>query len=424
MYALVDCNNFYASCERVFRPDLNGKPIVILSNNDGCIISRSDEAKAIGVAMGSPEFKVRDFLKQNNVFTFSSNYPLYGDLSNRVMRILEHFTPNLEIYSIDEAFLKFDGVTINDYHQYGLQMKNRVQKWVGIPISVGFAPTKALSKIANKIAKKFPTRTNGVYTIDTDEARTKALKWTKIEDVWGIGFRLSKKAKLQGIKTAFDFVLPQNESWIRKEMGVVGLRLKYELEGKSVLDLEPIVDQKKSIAITRSFPKQIADFDLLKERVSTFATVCSEKLRAQKSCCYTIIVMMVIDKHKYQSTKYYFNSAITLPFATQSALTISNAAITILKKIYKENEGVKFKKAGVIVTELIPENNLQIDLFVNENPKHTSLMKTIDAINNKYGTKKIKIANQSLDYTWNMNQNHLSQRYTTNFKQILEIKCQ
>lgn len=424
MYALVDCNNFYASCERVFQPQLNGKPVVILSNNDGCIISRSEEAKAAGVPMGAPEFKIRELIKEKNIKMFSSNYPLYGDLSNRVMKILEGFTPNVEIYSIDEAFLNFDGMPISDFHHYGLQIKNRVQKWVGIPTCIGFAPTKALSKVANRIAKKFQQRTQGVYVIDTDEKRIKALKWTKIEDVWGIGFRLRKKMIAHNILTAYDFTKPQHEAWIRKQMGVIGMRLKYELEGKSVLALESIPEQKKSIATTRSFPKQISDFDDLRERVVTFATVCAEKLRKQNSCCHTIIVLLVIDKHKYQSQKYYFNKAITLPFATNSTLTISNAAISILKELCAGYEGIKFKKAGVIVTELVDENKKQFQLFEEENPKHLALMKTMDYLNTKIGDRKVKLATQNLKLTWNMNQNHLSPRYTTRFKEILEIQCQ
>ncbi len=424
MYALVDCNNFYASCERVFQPQLNGKPVVILSNNDGCIISRSEEAKAAGVPMGAPEFKIRELIKEKNIKMFSSNYPLYGDLSNRVMKILEGFTPNVEIYSIDEAFLNFDGMSISDFHHYGLQIKNRVQKWVGIPTCIGFAPTKALSKVANRIAKKFQQRTQGIYVIDTDEKRIKALKWTKIEDVWGIGFRLKKKMIAHNILTAYDFTKPQHEAWIRKQMGVIGMRLKYELEGKSVLALESIPEQKKSIATTRSFPKQISDFDDLRERVVTFATVCAEKLRKQNSCCHTIIVLLVIDKHKYQSQKYYFNKAITLPFATNSTLTISNAAISILKELCAGYEGIKFKKAGVIVTELVDENKKQFQLFEEENPKHLALMKTMDYLNTKIGDRKVKLATQNLKLTWNMNQNHLSPRYTTRFKEILEIQCQ
>ncbi|WP_035668694.1 Y-family DNA polymerase [Flavobacterium sp. 83] len=424
MYALVDCNNFYASCERVFQPQFAGKPIAILSNNDGCVISRSSEAKAAGIPMGAPAFKIKELVKEKGVTLFSSNYALYGDLSNRVMSILGQFTPNLEIYSIDEAFLNFDGMNVLDYHDYGVQMKTRIQKWVGIPVCIGFAETKALSKVANKIAKKFQERTAGVYVIDSDEKRIKALKWTKIEDVWGIGYRMNKKMKARNIATALDFIAPQHESWIKKEMGVVGLRLKYELEGKSVLDLEPLADQKKSIAITRSFPKQISDFDLLRERIATFASVCAEKLRKQNSCCHTIIVLLVIDKHTVQTSKYYFNMAVTLPFATNSTLTISNAAIDMFQQLYKGNENIKFKKAGVIVTELIDENRKQLQLFEEENPKHLELMKVMDRLNNKIGEKKVKLATQNLSLTWNMNQKHLSPKYTTNFKDILEIKCQ
>lgn len=423
MYALVDCNNFYASCERVFQPQFNGKPVVILSNNDGCVISRSNEAKDLGVPMGAPEFKIRELLKEKDIKVFSSNYPLYGDLSNRVMKILEGFTPNLEIYSIDEAFLNFDGMSISDYHDYGIQMKKRVQKWVGIPVCVGFASTKALSKVANRIAKKFQDRTQGIYVIDTEEKRIKALKWTKIEDVWGIGRRLTKKMMAHNILTAYDFTKPQHEAWIRKEMGVIGMRLKYELEGKSVLDLEPIREQKKSIATTRSFPKQISEFDDLRERVATFSAVCAEKLRKQKSCCQTIIVMLVIDKHKYQSQKYYFNKAVTLPYATNSTLTISNVAISMLKDLYKGNEGIKFKKAGVIVTELIDEDKKQLQLFEEENPKHLAIMKAMDFLNAKIGDRKVKLGTQNLNLTWNMKQNHLSRRFTTKFNEILEIKC-
>ena len=423
MYALVDCNNFYASCERVFQPKFNGKPVAILSNNDGCVISRSNEAKAVGIPMGAPAFQIKDLVREKNVKIFSSNYALYGDLSNRVMAVLGQFTPNLEIYSIDEAFLNFDGLTISNYHDYGLQMKRRVQKWVGIPVCIGYAETKALCKVANKIAKKFQERTQGVYSIDTEEKRIKALKWTKIEDVWGIGYRTTKKVKLRNIHTAFDFVQPQHEAWIKKELGVLGMRLKYELEGKSVLDLEPEVAQKKSISITRSFPKQISDFDLLRERVVTFASTCAEKLRKQNSCCHTIIVFLVVDKHSVQTSQYYFNLAVTLPFASNSTLTISNAAVDMLKKLHLGNEKMKFKKAGVIVTELNDENQKQFQLFDEENPKHLALMQVMDKINHKIGPAKIKLASQDLKLTWNMKQNHLSPKYTTNFNDILEIQC-
>lgn len=421
MYALVDCNNFYASCERVFQPQYVGKPVVILSNNDGCIISRSYEAKALGIAMGAPEFKVRNELKQHNVKVFSSNYALYGDLSNRVMKILESYTPNVEVYSIDESFMNFDGMNIEDYHAYGIQIKTRIHKWLSIPVCIGFAPTKALSKVANKIAKKYQERTQGIYVIDTDEKRIKALKWTKIEDVWGIGFRLTKKMQAKNILTAYDFTLPHNESFIKKEMGVVGLRLKYELEGKSVLLLEDAPAQKKQIAITRSFEGTISTFDEMKERVSTFATVCAEKLRKQNSCCHSVILYLRIDKHKVERNRYNFYKLETIPFASNSNITISNIAIKLLKELFQEGE--VYKKAGIIVSDIIPETQKQFNLFEEENPKHQAIMKVMDDFHKKTGERKIKLGNQDLKRTWKMKQNHLSRKYTTSFKDILEVKC-
>ena len=421
MYALVDCNNFYASCERVFQPQLNGKPIVILSNNDGCIISRSDEVKALNIPMGGPEFKVREELKQKNVLVFSSNYPLYGDLSSRVMKILEGFSPNVEVYSIDEAFLNFDGMKIENYQEYGNLMKRRIMKWLSIPVSVGFAETKALSKVANKIARKFPKKTNGSYVIDTEEKRIKALKWTKIEDVWGIGFRLKNKMKAKNINTAYDFTLPHNESFIKATMGVVGIRLKYELEGKSVLEMEEPKD-RKTIAITRSFAGNITTLSEMKERVSTFATVCAEKLRKQKSCCYSVMVYLRKDKYKVETQRYNFYKLETLPFASNSSITISRLAVKMLIEMFEE--GGIYKKAGVIVTSIIPENQKQFHLFEEENPKHMKLMQVIDAYHKKTGERKIRLGNQDLQKTWKMKQDHLSKKYTTNFNQILEIKCQ
>jgi DNA polymerase V len=419
MYALVDCNNFYASCERVFQPSLNGKPIVILSNNDGCIISRSDEAKALGIPMGAPEFKIRDQIKQHNIKVFSSNYALYGDLSSRVMAILGQFTPNIEVYSIDEAFLNFDGMKIDNYQHYGLEMKKRTLKWLSIPVSVGFAPTKALAKVANKIARKFPKETLGSHVIDTEEKRIKGLKWTKIEDVWGIGFRLTKKMKAQNIHTAYDFTLPHNEAFIKKEMGVVGNRLRLELLGQSVLELEEPKD-KKNIAVTRSFNGSISSFDEMKERVSTFATVCAEKLRAQKSCCYGVILYLRKDKYKMDAQRYNFYKMETLPFASNSNITLSSVAVKMLKELFEE--GQVYKKAGIIVTQIIPQDQKQFHLFEEENPKHQKLMQVIDAYHKKTGERKIRLGNQDLQRTWKMKQNHLSPKYTTDFKDIFKVK--
>lgn len=422
MYALVDCNNFYASCERVFQPKFVGKPVVILSNNDGCIISRSDEAKALGVKMGAPEFKVREMLKENNIKVFSSNYALYGDLSERVMKTLRLFTPNVEVYSIDEAFLNFDGVKEGGFDECGQEMKNRIMKWLSIPVCVGFGTSKTLSKVANKIARKYPEQTKGVYVIDTEEKRIKALKWMKIGDVWGIGYRMKKKLEARKILTAYDFIQPYHQDFIKNQMGVVGLRLISELKGDSVLGIEE-PENKKSIAITRSFPKQLTDYDALRERVSTFAMVCGEKLRKQNSCCNTVIVMLGTMDHNSENKRGYYHQSATIPFATNSSITISNMAVKMLEKVYEQNKGLRFNKAGVIVTQLTKEGEKQFQLFEEENPKHLALMKTIDFINKKADDRKVKLGTQG-KVTWNMRQNLLSPKYTTRISDILKVKCQ
>ncbi len=421
MFALIDCNNFYVSCERVFQPQWNNKPVVVLSNNDGCIISRSEEAKALGIPMGAPEFKYKSLLNAHRVKVFSSNYALYADMSNRVMQILKKYTPDIENYSIDEAFLNFKNTTTINYEQCGFIIKKDLQKSLSIPVCCGFASTKALSKVANRIAKKFPKETNGIYVIDNETKRIKALKWLKIEDVWGIGFRLKDKLRLRNITTAYDFTLPQNTAYIKQIMGVVGIRLQMELKGVSVLELDEAIQAKKNIAVTRTFEKPFKEFTDLRERISTFATVASEKLRNQKSCCYGIYVFLKKDKYKNLHTKYYYSNYKQLPFATQSSITLSSVAISMAKELYQDN--CEYNKAGVILTEIIPEAQKQFHLFEEENPKHQKLMKVIDDIHIKTGERKIRLANQDLKKTWKMKQNFLSQKYTTKIDDLLEIKC-
>jgi DNA polymerase V len=419
MFALVDCNNFYASCERVFNPRLNNKPVAILSNNDGCVISRSDEAKALKLPMGAPAFKYEQFFKDHNVQVFSSNYPLYGDMSSRVMSVLKQFTPDVEIYSIDEAFLQFKGFEHYNLNDYGLQIKQRVLKWTGIPTSVGIAPTKALSKVANKIARKFPKETNGVYVIDSEEKRLKALKWLKLEDVWGLGYSLQKQLKIKQCNTAFDFIqLP--DDWIKKYFSITEWRLKKDLEGVPTLTLD-YREPKRSIATTRSFEYTYSDLENIKERMSTFATSCAEKLRKQNSSCYTIIVLLSSDIHKKEAPQHKTSRMIRLPYPTNSSLVLSNCAVKAVSSMFKE--GIKYKRAGIIVTRLVPTHNHQLDLFEHENPKHKSLMQTIDTLNKKYETHKIKLGNQDLKRTWKMRQERLSPRYTTNINEIITLKC-
>ena len=419
MFALIDCNNFYVSCERVFNPKLNKKPVVVLSNNDGCAISRSNKAKALGIPMGAPAFKYEKVFRENNVEVFSSNFPLYGDMSNRVMSILSKFTPNIEIYSIDEAFLKFDGFENYDLHCYCEEIKKTVLKWTGIPVSIGIAPTKALAKVANRISKKFPNQTKGVHLINSEEKRIKALKWLKIQDVWGIGFRHFERLKKYKVNNAYDFILlPDN--WVRKKMSVVGLRLKKELEGKSVLDLEEVRSPKKAIATTRSFEGTITDYEKIKERISTFAICCAEKLRSQNSNCNSIYVFVRSNKFQKNKTQYRNGILMTIPFSTNSNMVISRYAIKGLKKIFRE--GVNYKKAGTILMGLDSCDNHQLNLFENENPKHKYLMETIDYIQKTEGQSKIKLASQDLRKRWKMKQEKLSPNYTCKVNDIIKVK--
>ena len=419
MFALVDCNNFYASCERVFNPKLDKKPIVILSNNDGCVISRSNEAKALGIPMGAPAFKYDPLFKRNKVHVFSSNFPLYGDMSSRVMNILSSYTPNIEIYSIDEAFLELKGFENYNLEEYGKEIRKKILKWTGIPVSVGIAPTKALAKVANRISKKFDKKTKGVYVISSREEREKALKWLKIEDVWGIGYRHSERLKNHNINKAYDFIkLPDN--WVRTQMSVVGLRLKKELEGESVLSLEEKRSPKKAIATTRSFEKNLTCFEDLKERISTFSICCSEKLRFQKSNCNSIYVFIKSNRHQKNKSQYRNGIVMTLPYGSNSSITISKYAVEGLKKIYKR--GIEYKKAGVIVLGLVPNSRVQLNIFEKENPKHQILMKTLDFITKKEGPNKIKLASQDLKRVWKMKQTKLSSRYTTELNEIISLK--
>ncbi|MBU3820805.1 Y-family DNA polymerase [Flavobacteriaceae bacterium XHP0103] len=418
MYALVDCNNFYASCERVFNPNLNNKPIAILSNNDGCVISRSDEAKALGLPMGAPIFKWEKFCKENDIEIFSSNYPLYGDMSSRVMSILKQFTPDVEVYSIDEAFLEFKGFENFNFNDYGNQIRQRILKWTGIPVGVGIAPTKALSKVANKISRKFPEQTKGVYVIDSEEKRIKALKWLKIEDVWGIGWGLQKRLKAKNCKTAFDFV-QLSDDWVRKTFSITEWKLKKDLEGIPSIMLDE-VKTKRAIATTRSFEYTFSDIENIKERISTFATSCAEKLRKQGSSCHMIYVMLSSDRHKKELEQHKASKIISLPYPTDSSLIISQQAVQAVTTIFKE--GIKYKRAGVIVMGLVPTYNHQMDLFETENPKHKPLMHAIDGLNKKYADYKVKLANQDLKRTWKMRQERLSPRYTTNINDIIKVK--
>lgn len=420
MFALVDCNNFYASCERVFRPELNGKPVVILSNNDGCVIARSNEAKKLGIPMGAPAFKHKELFEKNNVAVFSSNYALYGDMSSRVMSILSTYSPSMEVYSIDEAFLSFKGFGLFDLHKTGLEMRSQVLQWTGIPTSVGIAPTKALAKVANKIAKKFPEKTGGVYLIDSEEKRIKALKWLTIDDVWGIGRQNAKKLEQFGIKKAYDFTL-LSDYWVRKHLSVVGFRLKRELEGQPTLEMEE-VRNKQSIATTRSFDKMYTGYEELKERVVTFSASCAEKLRAQNSCCNAMMIFLHTNFFREDLPQNSRSVVIKLPFATNSSIELALFATDGLKQIFES--GYQYKKAGVIALDIVPQMPNQLNMFENSNPKHRQLMAAIDKINREAGCRKVMLASEDPGRRWKMKQEKLSPRYTTKLTEIITVKAE
>lgn len=416
-FAHIDCNNFYASCERTFNPSLNGRPVIVLSNNDGCAIARSNEAKALGIKMGEPAFKIKDIIEQHNVAVFSANFQLYGDMSSRVMTILGGFSPLQEIYSIDECFLDLEGINV-DLKAYGLEMKHKVEKWTHIPVSVGIGPTKSLAKTATRVAKKFPKDTAGVHVINSDELRVKALKWLKIEDVWGIGRQYSKKLIARNITNAFQFVTMPDD-WVKTHMSVVGLRLKHDMMGIPTLQLEEVKD-KKNIATTRTFDDMIENMTDIRERVSTFAVKCAEKLRRQKTCCNAIQVFITTNYFREDLPQYSNAITVKLPFATNSAIELANFASIGLEKIFRS--GFKYKKAGVLVMDFTPEDNQQLNIFENRNARHIPLMKAIDKINSRYSKDIVRLSTQAPGRTWRMKQEKLSQHYTTDINEIIQLK--
>ncbi|MCC6818549.1 MAG: Y-family DNA polymerase [Bacteroidia bacterium] len=417
MYALVDCNNFYVSCERVFRPDLNGKAVVVLSNNDGCAIARSNEAKKLGIPMGANAFEYEALFKKHHVHVFSANFALYGDMSQRVMTLLSELSQEIEVYSIDEAFLKISGLPPSNLAKHFSELQKRVYKCTGIPISIGIAPTKALAKISNKIAKKFPKETNNIYIIDDEIKRVKALKWTKIGDVWGIGNANERLLQTLGVKNAFDFT-QLNDQFVKNHLTIVGLRLKQDLQGIPTLKLEDVKD-KKNIATTRSFEGNITELSALEERISTFAVSCAEKLRKQNNCCTTMMVFIHTNGFRNDLPQYSKNILIKLPFASNSAIELSRFALEGLRKIFKT--GFHYKKAGVIVLDLIPSEQVQFKFFDNANPRHIPLMKALDKINANFGQQKLRLASQSTGKIWRMKQEHLSPNYTTKLSDIILI---
>lgn len=418
MYALCDCNNFFVSCERVFRPDLEGKPVIVLSGNDGCVISRSNEAKKLGIKMGTPFFQIEALAKNGKITAFSSNFNLYGDLSSRVMSILAKYTPRLEQYSIDEAFLHADHLPVEQLKPYYEKVRKQILKWVGIPVSIGLAPTKTLAKIASKYAKQYPAY-NGVCIIDTDEKRQKALQGFAIGDVWGIGRQAQKKLLLAGVITAWDFSQKLPE-FAKNLLHKPGLQTWQELNGHDCIDISER-EERQSISQSRTFERGITDLATLEKVMADFMSYCADKLRKQHSLCRQFIVYAHTSRFAQEDLQV-IHQVVTLPFPTAITTELIGYMLAALRKQWRP---YPYKKAGVVLMNLSSANNAQQMLF-DERPKERDerLQKAIDHINSQYGKTALKVATQVLktDKPLTKREN-LSPCYTTNLRDILVLKC-
>ncbi len=421
MIALVDCNSFYASCEQVFRPDLWGKPVVVLSNNDGCVIAANKEAKALTeIPMFEPVFKIKKLLIDNRVEFFSSNYTLYGEMSQRVMNTLKLFSPGVEIYSIDESFVDLSNMRFVDLHHHGMDIKETVYRHTGLPVGVGIAPTKVLAKLANKMAKKI-AKYDHVCVLDTQAKCIKALKNAELKDIWGIGNKHRQRLNNRGVFNAHQFAYEVSLDWVRKNMTVVGERIWRELRGESCLSLEMLPRAKKAIGTAKSFGTKLSSLDLIEEACAYYIAEVSEVLRKQKSCAQYIQVFLQTNYHSERDKQYSKSITVTLPTASNNTYILTREAKTALHSIYKP--GYRYKKVGVNLSGLIPQEYVQTSLFDAEIPAcRSDLMKTIDKINQKFGKSTVSSAlvgnrmNQ-----WELIKNDRSPRYTTQWSELLTI---
>jgi DNA polymerase V len=414
VFALVDCNNFYASCERVFQPKLTGQPIVVLSNNDGCVVARSNEAKALGIRMGVPEFQIRPLLRAHHVQVFSSNYTLYGDLSQRVMETLEQFSPDLEIYSIDEAFMSLAGFERRNLTDYGRAIRKTVKQWTGLPVSVGIAETKTLAKIANRIAKR-TADTDGVFDLLACPDRDTLLSRVAVEDVWGIGPSSARLLTQQGMKTALQ-LRQADEHWIRTHMGVVGLRVVAELRGHSCLDLDACPAPKQGITCSRAFGRSVCTLAEMEEAVSSYVARAAEKLR-REGLAATVLTVFVMTNAFTEEPQYRNSVTCSLPVGTDMTSALIRTALRGLRTIYRD--GYRYKKAGVMVTALVPASRVQPDLFDQQDrPKSKRLMTALDALNARWGAGTLQYAASGLSKPWKTQCHHRSPAYTTNWDEL------
>ena len=415
VFALIDCNAFYVSCERVFNPKLNNRPVVALSNNDGCIIARSKEAKTLGIKKGVPLFKVKDIVERENVIVFSSNYTLYADMSRRVMNIISEFTPSIEVYSIDEAFIELTNMNV-DYKSYARRMRKVILQYTGIPVSIGIASTKTLTKVANHIAKDDESL-EGVCSLIQHENLDQVLEDTNVADVWGVGRQLSKKLIANGI---FNAKLLKNceDAWVRKMMSVNGLKTVSELREISCLDLEETSATRKSCCTTRSFGKPLINLEDIEQAVTTFARRATERIRGENLIASTVSVFL--RTNPFDRNRYYSNSSTTtLSYPTYDTVQIVKTALQLTKIIFREN--YKYKKAGVLLSGFYEKGTETKDLFSEARYRSPKLMSAVDQINERYGSDTIQIATECQMGKWKQKRKNCTQSYTTQLDNVLLI---
>ncbi len=416
MFALLDCNNFFASCERVFNPKLQGKPVCVLSNNDGCIVARSNEVKALGIPMGAPYFEYREQLKKNNVHVFSSNFRLYGDMSSRVMRLVSESGVPIEVYSIDEAFLDLTGV--RDQMGFCRELREKIWQCVGIPVSIGIAPSKTLAKAGSEWAKK-REECRGVFFVHNDAVRAGLLEWLPINGVWGIGRNLTPRLWVKGIKTAWDLT-QKNDAWLRSEMGIHGVKLGRELRGESTLSVEEVVEPQKGLACTRSFGKPVTTMKELKEAAAYHATSAAAKLRDRGLVASYLQVFIRTSRFARNQSYFSDSRGFEFPYANADTLQFVRAATLLIEQMYKE--GYRYSKAGVHLSGIMTNDRVQMNLFIPKNTKQERLSKTMDDINNKYGHHAVFAGGMGIKREWMVKSGYRSPEYTTSWKDIPRVR--
>ncbi len=426
MKAIVDCNSFYCSCERLFRPELENKPVIVLSNNDGCIIARSDEAKVFGIAMAGPYFKAKPLIEKYGVTTFSSNYNLYGDLSWRVMETLRILfgKENVEVYSVDECFLNLDFIPVEQLQQVAVDIKETVEMWTGIKVSVGIAATKVLAKAANKLSKKNKQNSGCVMVLDSKLKIEQALRQTNISDVWGIGYQYAEKLKKFGVQTAFDLTLKPIDFARIHLGGVIGLRLWRELKGITSMNLGDELINKKMIATTRMFGEPVTDLKSIKEAIATYTSRAAEKLRRQHCAAKYISVFIVAKEQNHNATfkrGATISSYTTLNLATSKTHELIKPALEIAERLFEQ--GRSYKKAGVMLSDIVPDQSIQGNLFLSDTKNRGKLlMNVIDNINFSQRNDVLKFASSGTTRNWKMQQNFHSPKYTSRWEDLCEVK--